>query len=260
MIAENAIDNIDRIKEKYGFGFILAFSGGADTKLPQLVNDQSQQSQEIQQKHDDLMGERIEKLIYDCLRKFDGLQHRIAIQTGGTKGGVPEVATKVAKKLGFRTIGIYPEVGAKYALSEEYIDFPICIASRYQDCKQQVYWQTDSHWGDESPVFAKHLDAVIAIGGSAGTAIELAYILKMNAAILKARHRSGSSLPKLKFIVPVSGFGGVSESIHQIWADREVLEKSILSASSKPGRIHDGFQAGDALLFNDELAIRELHD
>lgn len=47
------------------------------------------------------------------LRKLQ--DYRVAILTGGTKGGVPEDALKIAKKYGLNTIWVYPARGAKNA-------------------------------------------------------------------------------------------------------------------------------------------------
>ena len=114
-------------------------------------------------------------------------------------------------------------------------------------------------------MFAKTLDAVVVIGGSAGTLIEIAYVLKMNDRILKDKKKGEAGSRKLKYIVPVSGFGGVSEDLHHIWADPEVKDESILSFTvtgsvKRPGRIYSGIQAADALLSTDELAIHDLYD
>lgn len=257
---------LDRLKEAHGLKMILAVSGGADSKLPQLAHDPSEEYQKLQDDHRRIRKEQIKRIIEELLNKFSGLESKIGILTGGTKGdGVPELATIMAKEKGFKTIGIFPETGCKHYLGDEYIDIPLCIKSIYQDCKQNFQLETTSSWGDESSVFAKALDAVVVIGGSAGTLIEIAYVLKMNDRILKEQKKSGSTCPKLKYIVPISGFGGVSENIYHIWADPEVTERSILSftvnnGEKRPGRIYNGVQAANALLFTKQLAIGELYD
>jgi predicted Rossmann-fold nucleotide-binding protein len=260
------LTSIEQIKEQHGIRLTIAFAGGADTKLHQLAQDLSPESIEIQENYKKIQTTRIEKLVQEFLQKFAGLEHRIAILTGGTKGGVPEIVSKIAKQRGFKTIGIYPEIGCKHFLGDDIIDIPLCIKPTYQDCKQITHWETSSNWGDESSLFAKTLDAVVVIGGSAGTVIEMAYVLKMNGAILKAKKNGNSGSTKLKYIVPISGFGGVSEDLHHIWADPEVTEESILSftvnggVEKRPGRIYSGIQAADALLFTNELAIHDLYD
>jgi predicted Rossmann-fold nucleotide-binding protein len=260
------LTNLEHIKQQHGIKFTIAFSGGADTKLHQLSHDHSPESIDLQKAYKAIQVARINKLLQEFLLKFEGLEHRIAILTGGTKGGVPEIVSKAAKQHGFKTIGIYPEIGCKNFLGDDVIDIPLCITSIYQDCKQSTHWETASYWGDESSVFAKALDVVVVIGGSAGTLIEMAYVLKMNGAILNAKKKGNAVSTKLKYIVPVSGFGGVSEDLHHVWADPEVTEESILSftvsggVEKRPGRIYSGIQAADALLFTKELAIRDLHD
>jgi predicted Rossmann-fold nucleotide-binding protein len=261
-----AITTIEQIKQQHRIKFTIAFSGGAETKLHQLAHDDSPESLELQKAYSKIQTTRIEKLVQEFLQKFTGLEDCIAILTGGTKGGVPEIVSRTAKNQGFKTIGIYPEIGCKHFLGDDIIDIPLCITSTYQDCKQSTYWETPSHWGDESSMFAKTLDAVVVIGGSAGTLIEMAYVLKMNAAILKAKKKGAAGSSKLKYIVPVSGFGGVSEDMHHIWADPEVTEESILSftvtdgVEKRPGRIYSGIQAADALLFTPDLGIHDLFD
>lgn len=260
------LTNLEQIKQQHGIKLTIAFSGGAETKLHQLSHDDSPASKELQKAYEKLQVARINKLVQEFLLKFEGLEHRIAILTGGTKDGVPEIVSRAAKEQGFKTIGIYPEIGCKNFLGDDVIDIPLCITSIYQDCKQSTQWQTPSYWGDESSVFAKALDAVVVIGGSAGTLIEMAYVLKMNAAILKSNKKGDSPPTKLKYIVPVSGFGGVSDGLHQIWADPEITEQSILSFTvtdgieKRPGRIYSGIQAADALRFTPELGIHYLYD
>jgi predicted Rossmann-fold nucleotide-binding protein len=262
------IATIEQIKQQHRIKLTIAFAGGAETKLPQLAHDDSPESLELQKAYEKILTNRTEQLVQEFLRKFTGLERHIAILTGGTKGGVPEIVSKAAKQQGFKTIGIYPETGCEHFLGDDIIDIPLCITSTYQDCKQSTQWETPSYWGDESSMFAKTLDAVVVIGGSAGTLIEMAYVLKMNAKILKAKKKGEAGSRKLKYIVPVSGFGGVSEDLHHIWADAEVKDESILSFTvtdgvkdrKRPGRIYSGIQAADALLFTPELAIRDLDD
>jgi predicted Rossmann-fold nucleotide-binding protein len=260
-----AITTIEQIKQQHRIKLTIAFSGDSEIKLPQLAHDKTPESLELQKAYSKIQTTRTEKLVQEFLQKFTGLEDCIAILTGGTKGGVPEIVGKAAKHQGFQTIGIYPETGCKYFLGDDIIDIPICITSTYQDCKQSTHWSTPSYWGDESSMFAKTLDAVVVIGGSAGTLIEMAYVLKMNAKILKAKHKGEAGSNKLKYIVPVSGFGGVSEDLHHIWADAQVKEESILSftvtdgVEKRPGRIYSGIQAANALLFTPELAIHDLY-
>jgi predicted Rossmann-fold nucleotide-binding protein len=264
--AHQTIAKIEEIKKQHRIKFTIAFSGDSETKLHQLAHDSSPKSLELQSAYSKMQSDRTEQLIQEFLQKFTGLENHIAILTGGTKGGVPEKVSKAAKQQGFKTIGIYPETGCKHFLGDDIIDIPICITSTYQDCKQSTQWSTPSHWGDESSMFAKTLDAVVVIGGSAGTLIEMAYVLKMNTKILKAQKKGEAGSNKLKYIVPVSGFGGVSEDLHHIWADAEVKEESILSftvtdgVEKRPGRIYSGIQAADALLFTKDLAIHDLYD
>lgn len=236
--------------------FVLGFSGDADTKIPKVPEDDP-----LQKDYKRIQEERVTRIIRDCLLKFKDLNGKIAILTGGTKGGVPEWATKISKEMGFKTIGIYPLVGKKYFLGNQYVDFSFCVEPIYQDADTKHLFSIDSCWGDESSLFAKLLDSVIVIGGAAGTLIEVAYILKLNKEIMKGKTR----YPRLKYIVPISGFGGVSEGIYTIWSSPEVADKSILSYTFTPdkqrssGRLYSGTQAADVLFNTEELNLWDLY-
>ncbi len=250
------IDGIKEFKKEHRINLIFAVSGDADTKLEKVP-----ESDPLQKDYKRVQEERVKRIIIEFLCKFKDLNSQIAILTGGTKGGVPECATKTAKQMGFKTIGIYPASGKKYFLGDEYIDFSFCVEPVYQSPEQSFRWCTDSCWGDESSLFAKLLDAVVVIGGSSGTLIEVAYILKLNKEIKKGK----TNYSRLKYIVPISGFGGVSEGIHTIWCNPDIAESSILSYTFSPdkrkssGRIYSGIQAADVLLDTEELNIWDLY-
>lgn len=61
--------------------------------------------------------------------------YRIAILTGGTEGGVPEDALRIAKDYGILTIGVYPSRGAKRALGENLIDCAIEVQSVFGESR-----------------------------------------------------------------------------------------------------------------------------
>jgi hypothetical protein len=82
----------------------------------------------------------------------------------------------------------------------------------------------DSAWGDESQIFTKLLDGAIVYGGSAGTLVEMAYLLKANDKRLKKGERP-------KYIVPISGSGGVADGLPFVWSKPHVLTRSM------PGRL-----------------------
>jgi len=209
---------ISEFKKQYGIKKVIAFSGGSDSKLNGVPDDDP-----LQKKFEEFSKILEERIISDCLGKFRGYQ--IAILTGGTKWGVPNTSSVVAKKYGLKTIGIYPLVGKKHALGDEILDLSMCVTPRYLESK----------WGDESPIFAKLLDGVVVFGGNAGTLIECAHVLKINETLKK----SGESL---KYIVPISGTGGVADGLPFIWAKPEIR-----AACMPSFRVTNGFQAADIL-------------
>ena len=159
---------------------IIAISGWSSAEKIEWANP------EIVTKLNESIAEYVNAVIEWTLKKLQ--DYRVAILTGGTKGGVTEDALKIAKKYWLQTIGVYPARGAKNALSEEYIDCAIEVKSIFGE----------SRWGDESPVFTKLADANIVLGGWAGTLIEVAHVLKINEWLIDKWERP-------KYIIPVSG-------------------------------------------------------
>lgn len=118
---------------------------------------------------------RAERVVAESFEVFSGLP--IAIQTGGTNFDVQKYASQRAKAMGMPLIGIYPARGAKYLLKN--LDFAVQVEPRYGE----------SEWGDDTEVFAKLPHGVELIGGSLGTLIEFAHIMKIN----NGRVRQGNS-------------------------------------------------------------------
>jgi len=220
---------ISEFKRQYGIKKVIAFSGGSDSKLNSVPDGDP-----LQKKFEEFSKALEDKIISDCIGKFRG--YRIAVLTGGTKWGVPHTASLVAKKYGLKTIGIYPLAGKKHALGDDILDLSICVPPTYSESK----------WGDESPVFAKLLDGVVVYGGNAGTLIECAHVLKINETLKK----SGESL---KYIVPISGTGGVADGLPFIWAKPEIRAACMPSL-----RVVNGFQAADIL--RDQLELDDYLD
>lgn len=217
-------------KHRHGLHKIIAFSGGADAELHGVAQDDPLQAQYKQ-----CVAAIEGRLIGDAVGKFRG--HRIAILTGGTKWGVPKTATVEAKKHGLKTIGIFPLTGEKHALNEDLLDLSFCIEPAYGD----------SRWGDESPVFTNLLDGVIVYGGGAGTLTECAHLLKINEAILKA----GIDSPK--YIVPISGTGGVADGLPFIWAKPEVRNHCM-----PDHRVTSGIEAANIII--EKLNLFDYYD
>lgn len=198
VITEEVDKAVDDFKKRHGLHHVIAFSGGASTDLPGVPSDDPLQKQFslVQQERET----RLVQGVLNILRHY-----RLAILTGGTRFGFPKTAMETAKSFGLKTIGVFP----KTALDKSYvlpdIDLPICVNPHYGE----------SAWGDESSVFAKLLDAVIVVGGGAGTLIEVAHLLKMNESLLKYGH-------PLKMVVPIFGTGGVADGLPFVWGKQEI--------------------------------------
>jgi predicted Rossmann-fold nucleotide-binding protein len=231
---------VNDFMEEYGLKRIVAFSGGSDEPGLEGIDDPGLKEHlkvALHKKQELIIGQAISRL---C-------SYRIAILCGGTKGGVPETTALAAKAAGLSTIGVYPARGRKHPLSPEALDLRICVESEM------------SHWGDESSVFAKLLDGVIVYGGSAGTLIEVAHVLKINDAILgkaqpirgstsQPRHAAGEAeeSARLKLIVPIPGTGGVADGLPFIWGKQKVRLASIIQDNIQDQK-NIGFRAAHLL-------------
>lgn len=212
-----------------GIQRVIGFSGGADDKLREIADDD-----ELQGKYQSFRDSLQRRIISDALRVFRG--YPIAVLTGGTFGGVPEVATKTAKEFDFFTIGVHPRKGQKYALPDEFLDLSITVDPMIGDAA----------WGDEGATWTSMVDGLIVIGGGAGTLTECAHIQKINEGRLKRK-----KIPK--FVVPIYGTGGVADQLLHLWAKPEVR-----SASMPTNRIHTGNAAAQAII--EKLSLDDYFD
>lgn len=184
---------VDAWKARTGIRQVVAFSGGADRGLGPDVEPEAVR----------FMEARMEREVAAAVNYLKS--YHIAVLTGGTKFGVPAVAATAAKRAGLGTIGVFPWIGVKHALTSDIIDLQICVEPRFGE----------SCWGDESAVFAKMLDGVIVYGGGAGTLVEAAHLLKINEHRLKHEQRP-------KFIVPIGRSGGTADTLPYFPAKVEV--------------------------------------
>ncbi|MBF0308587.1 MAG: hypothetical protein HQL56_03560 [Magnetococcales bacterium] len=198
---------------------IVGFSGGADDKLPGLP-----EGDPIQEEFKEFRKHLEERILRDALGTLRG--HHIAVLTGGTRFGVPNTATRVAKEMGFKTIGVYPLTGRKYALGGDLLDLGLCVEPL----------MGESHWGDECPVWVSLCQGVVVIGGGAGTLSECAHIQKINEGLVKY-----GRTPKI--IVPIHGTGGVADVLPHIWTKPEIKRVSMPS-----DRVHTGSEAAFLLM------------
>lgn len=194
----------------YGLHRVVAFSGGAEVDFPGASPELA-----------DLLGRAAEarqrEVIGEVLCFLQG--QRVAILSGGTRWGVPATALTLAKDYGFKTIGVYPEAGSRHALPTALVDLSIRVGSH-------VF---DSCWGDESPLFCRLLDGVVVYGGGAGTAVEMAHLLKINEARVKRGLRP-------KFIVPVWGSGGTADALPYMPAKPAVRARCLPQTQITSGR------------------------
>ncbi len=191
--------DVNRIKS------LIAISGGADNQ-----------------------EEAVTAVVSDFLTSLKDAQ--IGILSGGTKGGVPEIATKLAREFSFPTVGVFPTDGRKYALLDK-LDFAI-------ETLPTLNGKTG--FGTETPTFIAIAGGMTVIGGEFGTLAEVALALKCN----KSRIRRGE---ELIYLCPIKGLGGVAELIDTlpgIWQFSSALPET---------SIYNGHAA--AHFFKDKLSL-----
>lgn len=121
---------------------------------------------------------------------------RVGVLSGGTEGGIPEIATKLARDFSFPTVGVFPKDGRKYALLDK-LDFAI-------EALPPLYGKAG--FGTETPTFIAIASGMTVIGGEFGTLAEVASVLKNN----KSRLKKGE---EPVYLCPIRGLGGVAELI-----------------------------------------------
>lgn len=92
----------------------------------------------------------------------------IAIVSGLTDLGIPALAYSLAKKRGWRTVGIACKKAQEHPMFE--CD-DVCIIGE--------------NWGDESPLFLDHCDMFIRVGGGPQTMTETANAKTMGKKVLQ---------------------------------------------------------------------------
>lgn len=126
-------------------------------------------------------------IVDEAMQMFEG--ENIGVVTGGTKGGLPEIAAKKAQEYDMPTLGIYPERGEKYFF-EEANDYGAMVSPTYGE----------SSWGDESELGAKIVDGAIVFGGSEGTMAEYSLSQKDDSA----------------YAVAIDGTGGLADDLQDM--------------------------------------------
>lgn len=151
--------------------------------------------------------EKVNRILEDSMVYYS--KYPIAILTGGTKWGIPNYASELAKDYNIKTIGVMPQRGEKYSLNS--LDLKLVSGTEYGI----------SEYGDESSIFAKIADGVEIIGGSAGTGVEFFHVMKINDRIKKYLSEDKTK-EKIKPVAPVVGVGGFAEEIYKL----EVAKKN----------------------------------
>lgn len=134
-------------------------------------------------------------LVQEFLSGMDDF--RVGVLSGGTKGGLPQIAVEEAKSFGLPSIGVFPSDRRKLALLDQ-LDLAI-------ETPPPLVGNAD--FGTETPTLVRIPDAVVVISGGVGTLTEVATILKMNKGLLKK-----GFVPV--YIVPIYGSGGVADHVH----------------------------------------------
>ncbi len=226
---EDYASKVTSFMKEQGIHKVIGFSGGADDKLQGIPDDD-----DLQLKYIAFRNTLHDRLISDALKLFRG--YRIAILTGGTEGGIPELATKKAKEYGFKTIGVFPRKGRKYALDSSLLDLSICVHPMIGE----------SRWGDEGATWTSLIDGMIVIGGSAGTLTECAHIQKINESLIK-----NNDTPK--YVVAIYGTGGVADQLPHLWA-----KPRIRNVCMPMNRIYTGQEAAQFLV--EKLGLEDYFD
>lgn len=132
---------------------------------------------------------------------------KIGILTGGTQGGIPELATTIAKDYSIPTVGVFPRDGRKYALWDK-LDLVIeTLPPSFGS----------AGFGTETPTYVELINGLVVIGGEFGTLVEVATVLKNN----KSRLKKGRPLI---YLCPIKGTGGMAEIIDTLPAIKIVRE------------------------------------
>lgn len=151
----------------------------------------------------------------------------VAILSGGTRGGIPEMVLRVAKEYELPTLAVFPrKARIDRNVLAELIDLPI------EGVPPSL---GDPTFGTETPTFAQIPDIAVVIGGGFGTLIEVACMMKQN----QARFRKGK--PPI-YIIPILNTTGTADLIPNLTTLDNKMSQAIVSG------IQDGISAGRAIV------------
>jgi len=181
---------IDRVQSILWFKKIIAFSWwGSGVN----ISDNSDLKDNVD-KYTTEIKHRIIEIIMMRLKDYD-----VAVLTWGTSWDIPQIATRLARKYNIPTIWVLPEKAKKNSLWKELLNAEILIPP--------IYW--DSHYWDESSVFAKLADWMFVIWGWSWTLVEFAHVMKINEKLEDIKQ-------DVKIIIPIDWVPGVSDKLQYI--------------------------------------------
>jgi hypothetical protein len=131
--------------------------------------------------------------------------YNVAILTWWTNWDIPKIAASLARKYNLPTIWVLPKRWKKNSMWKEFLNAEIVVPP--------IYW--DSHYWDESSIFAKLSDWVFMIGWWAWTLVEFSHVMKINEAL----HKNNM---KIKKIIPITWIPWVAEATNYIPWNQEI--------------------------------------
>ena len=198
-------ETIEKVKSILWFKKIVAFSwwwSGIN------INDDINLKKNVDE-YSDKIKYRIIETIMMRLKDYD-----VAILTWWTNWDIPNIASQLARKYELATIWVLPEKWRKNSLWKEFLNAEIFIPP--------IYW--DSHYWDESSVFAKLADGMFVIWGGSWTLVEFSHVMKINEKLFDVKSN-------LKKIVPIEWVPWVSDKLHFIPWKPEVKDITLPNKS-----------------------------
>lgn len=151
----------------------------------------------------------------------------IAILTGGTRKGIPEMALQIAKEYELPTLAVFPrKARMDRNVLTDLIDLPI------EGIPPAV---GDPTFGTETPTFAQIPDIAVVIGGGFGTLIEVSCMMKLN----QSKLRKGMTPT---YIIPIMNTGGTARIVPTLTSLDKQMGQVIVP------EIADGISAGRVIV------------
>jgi len=188
-------ETIDKVQEILWFKKIIAFSGWGNW----IQVENSELQKKISLYSDELKYEIVDNIM-KRLKDYE-----VAILTWWTTWDIPCIASESARKYNLPTIWVLPKKGEKNSMWKDFLNAEIIISP--------IYWE--SHYWDESSVFAKLADWVFMIWWWAWTLVEFSHVMKINEALRKNNK-------EIKKIIPITWIPWVSDAANFIPWNQEI--------------------------------------